>query len=214
AGGNKVFATARRPDQSEGLGELIDEEKIFGVSLDVADNESVQKAVSHITDIAPDGIDVLINNAGIGSGGSKTVFETSKEDYLTKFKTNMLGAANVTTAFLPLMRKAETRKILNMSSVLASIQSRGPDNQIKTAVAFSVSKAGLNMFTRLTASQLAEEKFIVYASHPGWVKTDFGGIKAPMSSERSVKAQLEVLAKLKLEDNGKFLDYRGREIPW
>ncbi|KAI8382342.1 4-dihydrotrisporin dehydrogenase [Blakeslea trispora] len=212
--GHKVFASARQPEQSEALKSLINDDSVFGVPLDVTDSKSIEEAVFQVSKDAPEGIDVLINNAGIGGHGSRTVFETPEEDFLNKFRTNTLGAANVTNAFLPLLRQGETRKIMNMSTVLASIQSRGPDNKIKSAVAFSVSKAALNMLTRLTASQLASEDFIVYASHPGWVKTDFGGINATMSPERSVKAQLQVLENLKLEDNGKFLDFRGKEIPW
>ena len=74
--GHKVFASARQPEQSESLKSLINNENVFGVPLDVTDSKSIEEAVFQVSKDAPEGIDVLINNAGIGGQGSRTVFET------------------------------------------------------------------------------------------------------------------------------------------
>jgi NAD(P)-dependent dehydrogenase (short-subunit alcohol dehydrogenase family) len=135
---------------------------------------------------------------------------------MTLFKTNVVGTAEATNVFLPLLRKRgkeHTKKILNMSSILASLTIRGPDLSNDT-VAYSVSKTALNMLTRLQANELGGENFIVYAAHPGWVATEMGGDKAPVQPVDSIKGLLTVLDKLELSDNGKFIDFEGKYLPW
>lgn len=127
-----------------------------------------------------------------------------------------MGTVEVTSAFLPLLRKRgkeHVKKILNMSSILGSLTIREaviPDN----STAYSVSKTALNMVTRLQAHELAEENFIVYSAHPGWVATEMGGENAPVHPVDSIKGMLAVLDKLEPKDNGKFIDFEGKNLPW
>lgn len=133
------------------------------------------------------------------------------------FETNVAGVSNVTEAFLPLLRKSgedKTKKILNMSSIIGSIAVIASINPGSQASAYAVSKAALNMLTKMTATLLAKENFIVYASHPGWVKTDMGGENAPIEPVDSIAGMLNVIDNLTPEQNGAFLDFQGKEVAW
>ena len=76
------------------------------------------------------------------------------------------------------------------------------------------SKAALNMLTRSLAAELGPEGFICIALHPGWVQTDMGGSKAPITVQESVHGILKVVAGLSPDDNGTFLTYAGERIAW
>jgi NAD(P)-dependent dehydrogenase (short-subunit alcohol dehydrogenase family) len=133
------------------------------------------------------------------------------------FETNVVGVSNVTEAFLPLLRKSgedKTKKILNMSSIFGSIAVIASINPSSQGAAYAVSKSALNMLTKMTATLLAKENFIVYASHPGWVKTDMGGENATTEPVDSIAGMLNVVDNLTPEQNGAFLDFQGKEIAW
>lgn len=127
----------------------------------------------------------------------------------------MVGVAQVTTAFLPLLRKRgqdKVKKILNMSSILASNAEVNGFNPTGLAPAYGISKAAVNMLTTMTSNQLASENFIVYASHPGWVKTDMGGDEAPTEKKDSIAGMLKVIENLTPEQNGAFIDFEGKPL--
>ncbi|KAG2209504.1 hypothetical protein INT47_008348 [Mucor saturninus] len=217
AKGHTVFALARNPSASEGLQKLVDNKKVFAVQLDTTDEKSIKNAVEEVSKNAPQGVDVLINNAGISGDRGGNIRKTDDEDYINVFTTNVVAVASVTNAFLPLLRQRgqdHTKKILNMSSILASISQINTINPTGKASAYSVSKAALNMLTKLTSNQLASENFIVYASHPGWVKTDMGGDDAPVEKKDSIAGMLKVIENLTPEQNGSFIDYQGNQLPW
>ncbi|KAI9019169.1 4-dihydrotrisporin dehydrogenase [Phycomyces nitens] len=192
--GHTVFACARNPEKSSGLQALA----------------SNNAAVQSITKLSPNGIDVLINNSGIGSDMNDTVETASAESYMTVFQTNVVGTSNVTEAFLPLLRKGNGRRIINISSLMGSIEST------KTAMAppYCVSKAGENMLTKLFSLHLKDENFVVVSVHPGWVQTDMGGPQAPVTPSQSIKGILEQVEKLTLKDNGTYVSFEGNTLPW
>ncbi|KAG0923253.1 hypothetical protein G6F64_013830 [Rhizopus arrhizus] len=128
------------------------------------------EAVEEISKLAPEGVDVLINNAGI-AGSHTTPEQTPKKEILELFETNVLAVNEVTNAFLPLLRKRgpdRVKKILNMSSLLGSIELTNSSE----GTAYKISKSCVTMLTKLQSIQLAKENFVVYASHPGLVRTD------------------------------------------
>jgi NAD(P)-dependent dehydrogenase (short-subunit alcohol dehydrogenase family) len=64
------------------------------------------------------------------------------------------------------------------------------------------------------AIDLAPRGIIAVPMHPGWVRTDMGGPKAPLSAEESASGMRRVIAGLTLDDSGRFLQYDGEELPW
>ncbi|KAI9478829.1 MAG: hypothetical protein EXX96DRAFT_572399 [Benjaminiella poitrasii] len=217
AKGNKVFACARNPEGSEQLQKLVDNKRVFAVKMDTTSEESIKAAVREVEKNASEGIDVLINNAGIGSSKSLNPETVTKAEFLKLFETNVCGVSDTTQAFLPLLRKRgkeHVKKIMNISSIMGSISESHNVNPESTVVAYHTSKAALNMLTNMTATYLAKENFIVYASHPGWVKTDLGGDKAPVEPEDSIRGQLAKLESATTDDNGGFFDFNGKPIAW
>ena len=85
---------------------------------------------------------------------------------------------------------------------------------------FNLSRAGLinavgfYMATVLLARALAARGIMVVALHPGWVRTDMGGEGASLAPTEAVAALLRVVAGLRAADSGRFLDWRGRAMPW
>ncbi|CAO3630187.1 unnamed protein product [Mucor fragilis] len=218
AKGNTVFACARNPDNAAGLQKLIDNKHVFAIKLDTASHESIKAAVEEISRKAPEGIDVLINNAGIGGEAPEIVVETLLESDLTNiFHTNVIGVSNVTKEFLPLLQKRgkeRVKKILNMSSILGSIELSNMASPTGAHPAYNISKAALNMYNKMLAHNLAKDNFIVYSSHPGWVSTDLGGESAPVKAVDSIRGQLAKLESVTAEDNGGFFDFEGKPLPW
>lgn len=70
------------------------------------------------------------------------------------------------------------------------------------------------MLTKLFANHLAKENFIIYATHPGWVKTDMGGNSAPVEQADSISGMLKVLDNITHEDNGSFYNFTGSKLEW
>jgi NAD(P)-dependent dehydrogenase (short-subunit alcohol dehydrogenase family) len=133
------------------------------------------------------------------------------------FETNVIGVSDVTQAFVPLLRKRgqdKVKKILNISSFLGSIADLGIANPTTRGSAYGVSKAALNMLTKMNATLLAKENFIVYSTHPGWVKTDMGGDSAPVEQVDSIAGMLKKLDSVTGEDNGSFFNYTGEALKW
>jgi len=202
AAGATVIATARRPEDADDLRKL-------GVrieQLDVADSASVAQFRERIGDLP---VDILINNAGIGSWLYR--LEEVDADALDRyFQVNTLGPMRVTQALLPSLRRGAGKTVVNITSDIASLAR----NTRGGAYGYRESKAALNMFTRTLAAELRREEFICVVISPGWVRTDMGGPQAAQSPSESVAGIIRVLRGLTPKDSGKFLDYRGEELPW
>jgi len=200
--GDRVIATARHPATARELIAL----QVRIEALDVADEESL---AVFVRSLAGRPIDVLINNAGIGQAGPG-LERLSLEDLNLNFRVNAVGPVAVTQGLLPNLRAGRRRTVVNLSSGLASISS----NESGGWYAYRASKAALNQLSRTMAAELAREDFICIVISPGWVRTEMGGNGAPLSPEQSVGAMLKVIDRLKPADNGRFLDQRGKEVPW
>lgn len=100
--------------------------------------------------------------------------------------------------------------VINMSSILGSIQS----NVEGGLYAYRISKTGLNASTKSMSIDLKDHKILCVSMHPGWVKTDLGGKNAPMDVETSCSKMLNTLYKLDESNNGGFVKYDGKSMPW
>lgn len=147
------------------------------IQLDVTDNRSVQNARAEISK-KTDVLDILINNAGINGGSAPyTVLEATTNEYLDAIKTNVIGVANVTQAFIDLLRNAPEPRIVNVSTSVGSLSLQSDPqwpayNYAKYGV-YAISKAALNMYTVQLAYELRNTNFKVNAVCPGLTKTDF-----------------------------------------
>ncbi|RCH84472.1 hypothetical protein CU098_008604 [Rhizopus stolonifer] len=97
-----------------------------------------------------------------------------------------------------------------MSSIIRSINGMSKP----TLPALSVSKAALNIVTKMMANRLSKKNFIVFAAHPGWVKTDFGGKNAPIEPADSIAGMINVFDYLVSKDNDTFNDFQRNKLKW
>jgi len=156
------------------------------VQLDITDAASIQTAVSHL-EAQLGHLDVLVNNAGVGSGLMSPASTESITEIRDNFEVNFFGTVQATQAFLPLVRKSTSGRIVMLSSGLGSIALTG-DMKAPTwnlaAMGYSASKAALNMFTVKLAKEVLAEGIKVNAACPGSVATDMGGPTAPRTVEQ------------------------------
>lgn len=219
-----VFATARRPDESEGLVALKESDpRLRTVALDVTREEGIANAADHVREQVEE-IDLLINVAGIlhepeGRGPEKRL-EAIDPDWLRKtFEINAFGPLLVIKHFHPLLRHAQRAVLANVSARVGSIS----DNRLGGWYGYRSSKAAQNMFTRTAAIELGRRapNLIVVAIHPGTVDTDLSRpfqrsvAKGGLFSDTQAAGQiLDVLGGLSSEDSGSFLAWDGSTIPW
>jgi NAD(P)-dependent dehydrogenase (short-subunit alcohol dehydrogenase family) len=214
-----VLLGARDSRKGETAAERLREEGIdaHSIVIDVSDPESIRKAAIEVEgDFG--GLDILVNNAGVMTDErTKKVSEQSLETWRETFATNVFGLIATTNAFLPLLRKSEAGRIVNLSSILGSIEFHAkpgsPIYESKETPAYNVSKAAVNAYTVQLAYELKDTKVKVNAAHPGWVKTDMGGEDAVMEIEDGAKTSV-ALATLGADGpNGAYL-HMGQPLPW
>jgi NAD(P)-dependent dehydrogenase (short-subunit alcohol dehydrogenase family) len=174
--------------------------------IDVSDADSVIAAEREFSKLA-DHLDVLVNNAGIIVDGDDAILEMSDDLLRKTLETNTLGPLRVTRAFVQLLRKSKTPRVINVSSGGGQLTG-GADGW---APAYCVSKTALNGVTSQLAAALP--KFAVNSVCPGWVRTDMGGENASRSVEEGADTIVWLAAEAPHELTGKFLRDR-KEIPW
>ncbi|MFW5785833.1 MAG: SDR family oxidoreductase [bacterium] len=208
--GDRVFGTVRNPE-APAVKELQQEypETFTPVVMDVSDRDSVQTGAGQIAS-QTDRIDILINNAGANTkDNEKRVEDISEENIQRVFNVNVLGPLRVLQELMPLLRKSDNAKAVMISSTAGSIASQGGGR----VVPYCVSKASLNMLTKLLYFHCKEDGVATVALHPGWVRTDMGGSGGALSVEESVRGMMQVIDGLTTE-SPVFVDYQGRELPW
>ena len=187
------------------------------VKLDVVDAADA-KAVAALVEKEFGKLDILINNAGvmfepIGGNNSSTV---SEETLRKTFDTNFFSAIAVTNAFLPLLKKSDAGRIVNVSSILGSLTlhaTEGSPIYEAKALAYDASKAALNAYTIHLAHELKGTKIKVNSAHPGWVKTDLGTDAAPMDIVDGAKTEVELATLSPDGPTGGFF-HMGEAISW
>lgn len=208
ARGDHVVAACRHPGKASELNHLAGEYpgRLHVLPLDVADEKSRTAFVRELPLVA-DGIDLLINNAGVLHSGERwgSVSEASLADSL---RTNAMGPFLLTQALAPQLADGAT--VANISSGMGSI-SDDPDFH---SPSYRISKAALNMATRMLAKALDSRGIPVIALCPGWVRTDMGGSSAQIAPAESVSALLRVIDATKPERSGGFFDRFGKPMPW
>lgn len=164
-------------------------------------------------------LDILVNNAGInqeqlmGNNNSSTV---SIDTIQQTFHSNLFAVIALTQKLLPLIKKSEAGRIVNLSSILASLTLHSmPNSPIDPAKAFAynASKTALNVYTVHLAHELRDTNIKVNSAHPGWVKTELGGDNAPMELADGGKTSVQLATLDSSGANGGFF-HQGEALPW
>jgi NAD(P)-dependent dehydrogenase (short-subunit alcohol dehydrogenase family) len=201
--GDRVIGTARNPGKAKELAALADEV----VELDVTDRKQIARLSKSV---GRDGLDVLINNAGVASRRTGKLETLDEDEFEEVFRVNALAPMLVTRALLPALRAGRRKIVMNISSQLASIA----NNTGGSSYAYRASKSALNQLNRCLHNELSPEGFVCLAVHPGWVRTDMGGPEAHLSVEESVAGLLGVLDAAGPRTSGGFWNYDGTALPW
>jgi NAD(P)-dependent dehydrogenase (short-subunit alcohol dehydrogenase family) len=167
-------------------------------------------------------LDILVNNAAIVIGklsvpGPENNTADVPLDVLSKiFETNFFAQVALTQQLLPLIRKSDAGRIVNLSTIRASLalqaDSDGPIYHAKS-FAYDTSKTALNAFTIHLAYELRDTNIKVNSADPGWVKTEMGGEHATMELSEGAKTVI-ALATLPADGPSGGYFHMGQPMPW
>lgn len=209
ARGDRVIATARKPGQAAELNQLAFAHpgRLDVLALDVGRPHAIEELARDVAQVT-DALDTLINNAGVLPAGEH-FGGVDAQNLTSTFNVNAAGPFLVTQALAALLTSGGA-KVMNVSSILGSIAER---DSFYTP-SYAISKAALNMATRLLAHALTDQKVTVFAVHPGWVRTDMGGANAALDVAESAAGLLNVLDRAGPADAGRFISWQGQPLPW
>src|SRR5215211_1069898 len=182
------------------------------IPLDVANMDSVRAAVQQVRE-RTGALDIIINNAGIHLKDSQlSLAELDLADgHLQRtMDVNTFGPLRVVQQFQPLLEKGDAKLILNISSEAGSISDCRRENQF----AYCMSKAALNMQSRILQNYLGPSGFQVLAVHPGWMRTNMGGPQAVLDADESAEGIFQLATRKRKADDSMYVDFRGDPLPW
>nr|WP_295921808.1 SDR family NAD(P)-dependent oxidoreductase [uncultured Dyadobacter sp.] len=223
--GYTVYAGSRNLQNGVAAAEKIGGES-QAIQIDVTDKNSVENAVAKVQqDFGK--LDLLVNNAAISHAGKpgRTLEEimasnrpsiSSVDEVRTVWETNVFGVVVVTQAFLPLLRKANAPRIVNVSSGLASLTlARDPQNPYAPhfELIYGASKTAMNAVTVAFANELEASGIKVSAVSPGFTATALNNFQGTDSVEVGSREPVRVA----LEEVGPTALFTGpnQEVfPW
>jgi NAD(P)-dependent dehydrogenase (short-subunit alcohol dehydrogenase family) len=175
--------------------------------LDVADEESVDRLASFV-EKEFGRLDILVNNAGILNDEGQRGVDADLNRVREALETNLLGAWRLCEIAIPLMRRNDYGRIVNISTGLAALEDMSGGWP-----GYRVSKTALNALTRILASELRGSGILVNSVCPGWVQTEMGGSRAPRPVEEGADTPVWAATLPKGGPTGGFFRDR-RPIPW
>ncbi len=162
--------------------------------LDVTNEQSITEAAAQVEKQFGK-LDILVNNAGIALDRGEPITDLDLDVLRKTYETNVFGVAAVTKGFVPVLKKSDAGRIVNMSSGLGSLTQNSDPNWGFAAVkplAYNSSKAALNMITVVLAAQLKDANIKVNAADPGYVATDLNQNSGPRSVEQGATAAVRL----------------------
>ncbi|MCI5077159.1 SDR family oxidoreductase [Oricola sp.] len=190
-------AAARLRAELPGLGDI----DVF----DVTDPAALARAAES----RDDPIDILINNAGIIGPQRQSTLDMDVDGFAHTLAVNTIAPLRVVQAFLPRLRRADTPRVLTISSAMGRMAYAASDR-----IAYRASKAAVNKVMQGLATDLQPEGVAVRLLHPGWVRTDMGGAHADIAPQESAAGILHIADSTTMADTGTFVNWDGSTVPW
>ena len=211
-GADTIYASCRTPATAVGLHELQAEvgERLRIIPLDVTDAASRRAALAMIGQ-ETDGLEVLVNNAGINPHPDTQELAAIDEATMTAtLACNVTAPLMMVKESLSLLRAGERGRVLNVSS------NWGAMSYVVFGgwYAYCTSKAALNMLTKKLAADLRGDGITVFCAHPGWVSSDMGGTDAPVTPTEAATGLCWLLRTGTLDMSGQFYDWKRTPHPW
>ena len=179
--------------------------------LDVTDKEDI-KWLSSFIKKEYGKLDILVNNAGVfldnRDSEDVSIFHSKVDTIRNTLETNTFGALLLCQEFIPLMKKNNYGRIVNVSSGMGQLSDMNGGY-----AGYRLSKVSLNALTKIFADELKETNVLINSVCPGWVKTDMGGPNATRSVEEGVETIVWLATLPDSGPSGGF--FRDKEIiPW
>lgn len=154
------------------------------LAVDIADDAAVRSAVSQAAEVAG-GIDVVVNNAGIGAQG--TIEDNSDEEWHRVFDVNVLGAVRVTRAALPWLRASDSAAVVNISSIVAT-------TGLPQRALYGATKGAIASLTLQMAADHLGDGIRVNSVNPGtadtpWVKRLLDSAADPVAERAALEGR-------------------------
>ena len=154
--------------------ESLAKEGVIGIELDLNNKKSIETfnklLVNEHTDIS-----VLINNAGITR--DNIVLRMTDDEWMEVMNVHLNGNFKISKTILKFMLKKRWGRIINITSVSASIGNKGQSN-------YSAAKSGVEAFSRSLAKEVGSRAITVNSVAPGYIETDMTeGITAEIKKE-------------------------------
>jgi NAD(P)-dependent dehydrogenase (short-subunit alcohol dehydrogenase family) len=209
------------------------------VPLDVTDSKAVAALPAALAAIGVTSVDVLVNNAGVGTGAKGVEFLTklsteTVDNFIGIYRTNVIAIWEVTEKLLPLLRKSSAAFVYNVSSIMGSVAITNEMWWPGLAAGYRLSKAALNELSAVQAREYNVESVTAAASadaktaasaaplisivalHPVWVDTDMGSQagKPPTTIAQSAAGIVNVIATGKTNAKTVFLDFENKPQAW
>lgn len=185
-----VLITSRHEDEVRAAAEKLDfcgSGKVAGIAADQRGHADVQRVMAAATEQLG-GVDILINNAGVGIFGP--IDQMSVEDWSTVLDTNLTGVFYCCREAVPLMKKRGGGWIINIGSLAGK-------NPFAGGAAYNASKFGLLGFSEAMMLDLRDQDIRVSCIMPGSVETHFNGNEP--SAEGAWKIQPEDIAAIVMD---------------
>ncbi len=212
--GWQVIATARSPGEANELQALAAEYP--GVAIELLDVTRPDQIAALAEKYAARPIDVLLLNAAKGPQQPTATASLKRQDFdiaASYFATNAIGPMRVAQAFMENVKASGRKQVIAISSDSGSFVA---GSQLPILYHYKASKAALNMYFHNLSFEARKRGVTVIMLHPGMVATNAETARLPgaMPTAESVTRLLDVMDQLTPADNGRFMDYRGENMPW
>lgn len=178
------------------------------VNLDVSDHQTVERAAREVSN-RTGSLDVLVNNAGVYlQRPVKPLEELDFADghFQRTMEVNAFGPLKMIQQFLPLLDLGYRKLIINISSESGDLLSCRRVSEY----AYCMSKASLNIASKILQNYLKPRGIKVLAINPGWMRTEMGGKDAELEPEHVARSIGDLVSRRWSVDDEVFIDYRGR----
>lgn len=175
--------------------------------LDVANGQSIRECMNWVRKEVGR-LDILINNAGIMVEEEDADPVEELEIVRDTMQTNVYGALLLSRLAVPIMKSRRYGRIVNLSSGMGSLNEMGAGY-----IAYRLSKAGINVVTKVLAAESEGMGILVNSVDPGWVQTAMGGRGASRTVEKGAESVVWLATLPESGPTGGF--FRDRKaIPW
>lgn len=201
--GFQVILTARTLQKAQEAAQKLASEHVIPYGLEVTSSEDIERLRIWI-EAEHDGLDVLINNAGIYPDEGQSILKVGIEDFREAMNVNAFAALELSQRLFTLLEK-RGGQIINVSSEMGAWEDLHPSTS-----AYRLSKLALNGIT-VMLSRAGRGKVSVNSVCPGWIRTDMGGQDAPGTVQEGADGIVWLAEQVR--GNGQFYQNR-QKLDW